>query len=90
MRYLRAEEIKSALFVLIKRKGMLPYGVGKRQFWANITKYISIKQYCRLVVAILKKKGVDMDYVREKMMMCNSYSGTIERRNKNGNRLRIR
>lgn len=84
MRYLRAEEIKSAVFALAKQRGLLPCGVGRRRFEANITEYIKLPLYCRLIVAVLKQKGVDMAAMREKLLGVTSYVGTIEKRRKNG------
>lgn len=66
------DELKDAVYKLAKERGMLPYGVGRKQFFANTTKYVKLPEYCRLVTAALRQKGVDMDIMRAKLMLvCN-------------------
>lgn len=63
MRIIKVDELKDAVFKLAKERGMLPYVVGRKQFYANTTKYVKLPEYCRLVTAALRQKGVDMDII---------------------------
>lgn len=72
MRIIKVDELKDAVFKLAKERGMLPYGVERKQFYANTTKYVKLPEYCRLVTAALRQKGVNMDIMRAKLMLvCN-------------------
>lgn len=85
MRIIRRNELRYAVFAMAKERGLLPDKVGQEEFWEHVTKYIKLPEYCRLVVAVLKKKGVDMDLMRSKLMMVCSYSAKPQRR-KDGKR----
>lgn len=85
MRIIKVDELKDAVFNLAKERGMLPYGVGHKQFYGYITKYVSLPQYCRLVTAALRQKGADVEYIRAKLMMVGSNAANFMRRH-NGKR----
>ena len=86
MRIIKVDELKDAVFALAKKRELLPYGVGKKQFWANITKYVRLPLYCRLIIEVLRNKGVDMDIMRARLMLvCNlskeKYNNGMRRHN---------
>lgn len=80
MRSITIDELKDAVYKLAKERGMLPYGVGHKQFDGYITKYVKLPEYCRLVMAALRKKGADVEYIREKMMMVGTNAANFMRR----------
>lgn len=85
MRFITVDELKDAVFKLAKERGMLPYGVGRKQFYANTTKYVKLPEYCRLVIAALRQKGADVEYIRAKLMMVGINAANFMRRS-NGKR----
>lgn len=79
------DELKDAVYKLAKERGMLPYGVGRKRFYANTTKYVKLPEYCRLVTAALRQKGADVEYIRAKLMMVGTNAANFMRRH-NGKR----
>ena len=88
MRILKEKEIKEAVFALAKENGTLPYGLGKKRFFNAITDYISLPDYCKLVVKVLKAKGVWMENLYKRMALCETNSK--KREVKNGKRKRAK
>lgn len=82
MRTLKIDELKKSVYELAKKTELLPKGIGKRKFFSFITKYVSLPIYCRLVIRVLKNKGVDMEMMRAKCMLVYNIRSSHEKRRK--------
>lgn len=76
MKSVTLEMLKWEVYILALERGYIPAGTGQRRFFNHVTDYVKLPEFCRLVTAALRKKGVNMERVRTNLMIAQSESGS--------------